>query len=185
MVSQLHGKLPNEASKLAIAQCSSPSKLSLQRHEDALNAKNREKEKARHRELCSQRSRLVRGGKPTQLLEVTLRKVFSLYSARDQPKVQLCVISAARLWYRSGLKLKHLSEMIERKAKEENCLYADARIFFDDFFSVICSILMEDESLFSELFDIEGEGTWKSPSRHLFEVRSEVAIIGRQSSETY
>ena len=113
---------------------------------------------------------------------MTLRKVFSLYIARDQPKGQLGVISAARLWYRSGLKLKHLSEMIERKAKEENCLYANAHIVFDDFFSIICSILMEDESLFSELFDIEGEEKWENPSRHQFEVRSEVAIVGQQSS---
>ena len=146
--------------------------LSLQRHEGVLKAKNQEEEKARHRELCIQRARLVRSGKPTQLLEATLRKVFSLYSTHDQREGQLGVISAARLWYRSGLKLKHLSEMIERKTKEENCLYADVHIVFDDFFSVICSILHEDESVFSELFDIEAEGKWESPSRHQFEVGS-------------
>lgn len=159
--------------------------LSLVRHEGVLKAMNQEKEKACHRELCIQRARLVRGGKPTQLLEVTLRKVFSLYSTRNEREGRIGVISAARLWYRSGLKLKHLSDMIERKSKEENCLYADVSIVFDDFFSVICSILIEDESVFSELFDIEGEGKWESPSRDQFEVCSMFASAHRQFSESY
>jgi hypothetical protein len=129
-----------------------------------------EKERARRHKLCKQRRMLVRGGKATELLQAALRQVFSLYEGHDQPEARLGVIAAARLWYRSGLKLKNLADLIERKALDANCLYADVFIVFDDFLAVVSSILAEDEIVFNEIFDVSSEVKWESPNREQFEV---------------
>ena len=150
--------------------CSSPLILSLQQHECVAKERKIEKELARYHELCKQRRMLVRGGKPTELLQAALRQVFSLYEENDQSEPRLGVISAARLWYRSGLKLKMLTDLVERKSVDANCLYADVFIVFDDFLAVVSSILPEDEIVFNEIFDVSSEVKWESRIREQFEV---------------
>lgn len=135
-----------------------------------------EKERARHIELGKQRQMLVRGGKPTERLETALRHVFSLYEDPDQPESGLPVVVAARLWYRSGLKLKNLADLIERKADDANCLYADVFVFVDDFLEVVSAIFTEDEIFFSEVFDVSRSIQLENPSREQFEVSAETHL---------
>lgn len=65
----------------------------------------------------------------------------------------LDVISASRLWYRSGLKLKDLGDIIEEKALSEGCLFADVRITFEDFYNPLSPIFAEDEAFFTTSLD--------------------------------
>jgi len=57
------------------------------------------------------------------------------------------------LWYRSCLKLTHLDGIVSRKASEENCLYSQVSVIFEDFFAVICEILREDETVYLDLME--------------------------------
>ncbi len=150
--------------------------LSLHQHECVAKQRKMEKERACHCELGKQRQMLVRGGKPTERLETALRHVFSLYEDPDQPETGLGVVVAARLWYRSGLKLKNLADLIERKAVDANCLYADVFVLVDDFLEVVSVILTEDEIFFSEVFDVSRSMKLESPSREQFEVSAAIFI---------
>jgi hypothetical protein len=66
----------------------------------------------------------------------------------------LDVISASRLWYRAGLKLKDLGDIVEKKSLSEGCLFADARITFEDFYTPLSSIFAEDEAFFTTSLDL-------------------------------
>lgn len=143
-----------------------------------------EKERARHVELGKQRQMLVRGGKPTERLETALRQVFSLYEDPDQPESGLGVVVAARLWYRSGLKLKNLSDIIERKAVDANSLYADVFVLVDDFLEVVSAILTEDEIFFSEVFDVSRSIQLENPGREQFEVSAGTHLVAKAVVES-
>jgi hypothetical protein len=125
----------------------------------------------------------VRGGKASEILETALRQVFSLYEDHDQPDARLGVIAAARLWYRSGLKLKNLADLIESKGRDANCPFADVYIVFDDFLAVVSSILPEDEIFFNEIFDITSEVKWESHNREQFEVSAGLYLSSQVSSQ--
>ena len=144
-----------------------------------------EKERVRHTELGKQRQMLVRGGKPTERLETALRQVFSLYEDPDQPETGLGVVVASRLWYRSGLKLKNLADLLERKAIDANCLYADVFVLVDDFLEVVSAILTEDEIFFSEIFDISRSIQLENPSREQFEVSAATLLVANESSKAH
>ena len=131
-----------------------------------------EKGRARHHELCEQRTLYVTNGKPSTVLESALRHIFSLYKHYDSSETQLGVTFAKRLWYRSGLKLKYLDRIIEEKVLKTNAICANAIIVFDDYFKVICSIVAEDELFYNEFFNSNSGDKWKSPDDDHFEVSS-------------
>lgn len=143
--------------------------FSLHRYEAYIEQKTMSEEKVQRLALREQRSRLVVEGKATDLLAKTLRQIFSLYGNGDSDE-QLGVIAASRLWYRAGLKLKHLTEIVESKATETGCLFSKALVAFEDFCGVLYSVLEEDERFFSELCERYGEGESSGSGREHVQV---------------
>lgn len=99
----------------------------------------REKDEQLREKLASERAMLIQDGKPSDKLVDVLRDIFSEYLANslgDSPL--LPYTSASRLWYRCGLKLTHLDEMLMKtEAGKDVC--------FEDFVGVIRRVVEDDE----------------------------------------
>ena len=123
-----------------------------QRYEAHVNQILVQKQRSRRHDICQQRAVLVHNGEPSEELTDALHAVFGLYLKPSGPADgKLDVISAARLWYRSGLKLSHLDAIVDRKTLDEEIRISEATIGFNDFYDVILDILKEDESFYANL----------------------------------
>ncbi len=109
-----------------------------------------EKDFLRRRELESDRSILIFQGSLSLELVAVLRDIFSRYAAngsiQDGRSIQLTKIEATRLWYRCGIKLSNLEEILKNKPRE-----AERKINFEDFRILLQRIVEDDEERLSRM----------------------------------
>ena len=106
----------------------------------------------REQETSIRRSKLIHFGQPTPELEEALRSIFSWYvQDENSPRVSdvesLGPLSAARLWYRCGLRLSLLYDILELDRTKEADSDNMYRITFLDFFKAICSVIATDNCI--------------------------------------
>jgi hypothetical protein len=96
--------------------------------------------------VMEQRSVLIDAGKPTSGLVKVLRTIYSQYL----PDFVNCLgyVEASRLWYRSGLKLSSLKEILDQKVSDGS---GGAEIEVNDFLDLIQRMIAEDAKYFSEI----------------------------------
>ena len=120
----------------------------------------------RRRELESDRSVLIVGGSLSPPLRIVLRDIFSCYAANgslvDIASLRLTKIEASRLWYRCGMKLSSLYEILEQKERVET-------IVFEDFCSLLQRIVDDDAKHASKMALNHADGTD-------FEVRISISL---------
>lgn len=87
---------------------------------------------------------LINGGKPSPKLRNTFIEIFNLYSQHEErieQELSLIPTMASRLWYRCGLKLSKLNDLLKTKDKPF--------LSFLDFIGLIEQVLEEDEARMS------------------------------------
>jgi hypothetical protein len=97
--------------------------------------------------LAKERSVLIKDGIPTSKLQKVLYHIFAMYSGQGFPEttsndvnmehLKISVIMAARLWYRCGMKLSSLENILRSKEKRY--------VVFRDFYALIKKVIDEDE----------------------------------------
>lgn len=109
-----------------------------------------EKDTLRRRELECDRSILICEGSLSPKLLVVLKAIFALYATNgnvlDGVGIRLTKIEATRLWYRCGIKLSNLEEILKNKPKE-----AERKIVFEDFRILLQCIVEDDEERLSRM----------------------------------
>jgi hypothetical protein len=125
----------------------------------------REKESQRGQEIMSHRAVLIEAGMPTAALIKILRSIFTQYLSDEQSC--LGYIEASRLWYRCGLKLSSLKDIMDSKASD-----CDGKrdIEFYDFLGLIQRIIAEDSKHFVRCPSVE-----RSPL--CFEIGEKVELV--------
>jgi hypothetical protein len=103
----------------------------------------KEKESQRRQEIMSQRSVLIDAGMPTTALVKILRSIFTQYLSDEQSC--LGYVEASRLWYRCGLKLSSLKNILDNKASD----HGEREIEFCDFLGLIQRVIAEDAKHFA------------------------------------
>lgn len=112
----------------------------------------------RRQELAEQRSVLIQNDKLSPAVIAALKTIFFSYADRDEgtssTEPLLDIVTASRLWYRSGLMLSELCILAEENAAEtiEGAVH-DAIICADDFIECINSAVEEEEAVFVETFE--------------------------------
>jgi len=96
-----------------------------------------EQKKLLRAELERQRQLLVGDGRATPALLGALNGILRLYTKLDTSEIDH--VSAARLWYRCGMKMSHLDELIDKNIQEGR-----ASCDVSDFLNVINEIIRED-----------------------------------------
>ena len=94
-------------------------------------------QESRKAELKARLNELIPNGNPSEKLTACLRSVFSLYC--DDPTLNGAIneTAASRLWYRCGIQLSNLEQLLEDKSPVTN-------IEFDDFLQVITDLIDAD-----------------------------------------
>lgn len=109
-----------------------------------------EKDAQRRQELESHRSLLIVKGSLSPELIAVLLEIFSRYAANggilDIATIQLTKIEASRLWYRCGMKLSSLNDILERKLQG-----GEKMLVFQDFCSLLQRIVDDDEERLSKM----------------------------------
>jgi hypothetical protein len=101
--------------------------------------------------LSTQRAGLIRDGSLTPKLVDVLRKIFCWFSVswkpdNDDQAVRLNRVEASRLWYRCGIKLSNLEQLLEAKSPPTS------DVCFEDFLERLSSVVRaEDEVLGDQL----------------------------------
>jgi hypothetical protein len=89
---------------------------------------------------------LIKDGIPTSKLQKVLYQIFSMYADHstettmndlNMDQTQISEIMAARLWYRCGMKLASLDNIL--KSKEPRC------VTFREFYSLIKKVIDDEE----------------------------------------
>jgi hypothetical protein len=98
--------------------------------------------------LAKERTALIKDGLPTSKLQKVLYQIFSMYCdhncsetvMNDLNSEQLHIneLMAARLWYRCGVKLASLENLL--RLKERRC------VAFRDFYALIKKVIDDEES---------------------------------------
>lgn len=105
-----------------------------------------EKDKRRREELLADRSVLVKKGSVTSGMQSVLRDIFSGYETGGDAKVgnsvELNQIEASRLWYRCGIKLSSLIDILQTRN--------DKTVAFADFLQLLHQVIEDDEKSFSQ-----------------------------------
>mmetsp|Transcript_36670 Transcript_36670/g.88593 ORF Transcript_36670/g.88593 Transcript_36670/m.88593 type:complete len:2896 (+) Transcript_36670:158-8845(+) len=107
-----------------------------------------EKHKLRRTELLSDRSVLIEKGAITSRMQSALRDIFNGYKFDADPRpgrsCELNQSEASRLWYRCGLKLSCLTEILQSQSER-----TDKSVAFADFSGIVSEIVEEDEKWFA------------------------------------
>ncbi|KAL7561760.1 hypothetical protein ACA910_013300 [Epithemia clementina (nom. ined.)] len=119
----------------------------------------KEKEEAVRSEVFARRQKLFRNGNLTKRLRDVLLEIYTLYS--EEGDESLVYSSAARLFYRSGMKLDYLDTLI--KENGPNCLT------FLKFYEIIEKILQEDDESVRKDMTIEDNAVRKGDKVELVE----------------
>eukprot|EP00521_Asterionellopsis_glacialis_P007185 CAMPEP_0195289262 /NCGR_PEP_ID=MMETSP0707-20130614/5611_1 /TAXON_ID=33640 /ORGANISM="Asterionellopsis glacialis, Strain CCMP134" /LENGTH=3115 /DNA_ID=CAMNT_0040349249 /DNA_START=115 /DNA_END=9462 /DNA_ORIENTATION=+ len=109
-----------------------------------------EREDLHRRKLIMQRSVLIQSGKPTYELLNILKMIFGWYARKgsklESGNMSLDPVAAFRLWYRCGMKLSTIQDLLEKKmAGGHNKGYSALSITLDDFLNLITQIVGEEE----------------------------------------
>lgn len=96
--------------------------------------------------LLSKRLRLIQEGKPTLEVVNILQEIFLMYSESPE-NLTISSSMAYRLWYRCGLRISSLTDIIIQK---ESVI---TEVHFEDFLGVVCQVISADvaESNVSEI----------------------------------
>lgn len=119
----------------------------------------------RRQELAEQRSVVVQNGNLSSAVVSVLKDIFFSYAGRDDKPSSseplLDIVTASRLWYRSGLMLSELCILAEEKAAEtlEGAVH-DTIITADDYIDCMRSVVEEEEAVFVDTFE-EGPPTFE------------------------
>lgn len=137
---------------------SDPAGMIIEFKENILRKKDQRLHERRH-EILKRRSKLIHAGQPTPELEEVMRSIFLWYvqdeHPRDSDADSLGRLSSARLWYRSGLKLSLLNDLLEAHRKMATDSAHMSRITFADFFSCVCSVISaENQTDDCESFEV-------------------------------
>ena len=107
-----------------------------------------EKHRRRRTELLSDRSVLIEKGAITSQMQSALRDIFNGYKLDADPRLgrscELNQSEASRLWYRCGLKLSCLTEILQSQSER-----TDKSVAFADFLGIVSEIVEEDEKWFA------------------------------------
>lgn len=96
--------------------------------------------------LAKERLVLIKDGMPTLKLQKVLYQIFSMYADHnadtfvgdvDMDHAAVSEIMASRLWYRCGMKLSTLDDMLRSKERRY--------VAFRDFFSLIKTVIDDEE----------------------------------------
>ena len=112
-----------------------------------------EKHIQRRQKLLSERSVLVRNGMLTPELVNVLREIYRHSSSNPYQNVQLNRVEASRLWYRCGMKLSHLDELLKTKIPPSN------EICFEDFLENFIRVVQEEDDEFLSRQQSDSQGS--------------------------
>ncbi|KAG7373198.1 HECT-domain ubiquitin-transferase [Nitzschia inconspicua] len=96
--------------------------------------------------ILSQRSVLIDAGRPTSALVRTLRAIFTQYLSKEGSCLNN--LEASRLWYRCGLRLSSLREIIDNKSEGSD---GKKWIEFNDFLGLVERVISDDAKQFHEI----------------------------------
>lgn len=142
--------------------------LSLRSYAADWRQKQEEKNQKTKSKLAKERLVLIKDGIPTLKLQKVLYQIFSMYADHnvdtsvgdvDMDHAAVSEIMASRLWYRCGMKLSTLDDIL--RAKERR--FAS----FRDFFSLIKTVIDDEEG---RNRSVQGDKSLYTPPTFSFEV---------------
>lgn len=89
----------------------------------------------RQKRLC-RRSRFIQDGELTKDIQDVLQKIFLMYTENSEPHISSAI--AHRFWYRCGLRLSSLNDILAEKAPKAK------NVEFCDFLKVVIQVVNAD-----------------------------------------
>eukprot|EP00523_Entomoneis_sp_CCMP467_P011379 CAMPEP_0168719860 /NCGR_PEP_ID=MMETSP0724-20121128/1260_1 /TAXON_ID=265536 /ORGANISM="Amphiprora sp., Strain CCMP467" /LENGTH=2785 /DNA_ID=CAMNT_0008766435 /DNA_START=18 /DNA_END=8372 /DNA_ORIENTATION=- len=123
-----------------------------------------EKEDRIRLEVIQKRELLFQNGSITPKLRKKLKDIFSLYTESGEKTLNYC--SSARLFYRCGMKLEILDQLLKEKAT--------GGLDCDSFLCIIEKVLREDDSFLKKLAEADTEETYE---KERFRVGDKVELV--------
>jgi hypothetical protein len=103
----------------------------------------RDKDKDLRRILAGERTVLIVNGKLSEALTTVLTNIFDSYAVDSITPTSLQYTAAARLFYRCGLKLAYLQQLMDDKDHH--------KIVVEDFVAIFSTIAKEDETMVTKI----------------------------------